>query len=94
MTTVEPQVTLYAEKHEPGRSMSNSDPRMDDIIGFDRGKYTTTVLQAERTLRVNTRKKPCDPESKQFVTNCTDQFIQEQIGCQLPWNKDGMILNI
>ena len=94
MTNVGPYRIVYAEKHEPGRSMTNSQPRSDNTIGAERGKYTHLVLQAEKTFLVNTRKKPCDPENKQFVTKCTDQFMQEQIGCQLPWNKDGMILNI
>ncbi len=81
--------TIALEIHARGESSFNAELAMDSVISFTKGQTVDIVLRARRTKLVNTKKKPCHETNDRSVSGCIDEYIQDQMGCQLPWIKGG-----
>ncbi len=43
------------------------------------------ALKASKTVRVNTPKQPCYEDNDHSSTECVYKYIEEKMGCRLPW---------
>ena len=78
----------YVEKHEHGQSQLNY--RFDflqnvEILNFDKG-YTEFAKNIE-TLSLKKKNYDCYEDNSMQMKDCIDEYIAEEMGCNLPWNK-------
>ena len=79
----------YVEKHEPGQSLLNFDfdfLQNFEIYHIDKG-YTEMPITIQ-TSSLKKRNYDCYEDNSMQLTNCINDFIAEQLNCNLPWTKN------
>ena len=79
----------YVERHEPGQSLLNL--KFDklqhfDTVHIDKGQaeYATTV----ETVSLKKKDYDCYEDNSMKMSECLDEFIAEEMECNLPWAKE------
>ncbi len=76
---------LSVELHERGQSRMNSELRLDSAHVYPKGAKLMNLLQVFQDLQVNTKKSPCYEGNNHSATQCADNYIEDRMGCNLPW---------
>ncbi len=85
---------IALEIYEVSQSSHNFKWRWDRLLFLKPGKFMNILLAPRQFLNLNTRNSPCFDENRRISkTFCMDQFMEQQLECQLPWNpkKSGRI---
>ena len=80
---------FYLEKHALGQSFHNFGFKwgnMLDLVYMEKG-YTQVLVTVE-TTKLNLRSYDCDEDNAINITDCINDFINEELKCQLPWLKE------
>ena len=76
----------YVEKHEPGQSLMNFnfDPLQNFEI-YHIGKGYTEMPITIQTSSLKKKNYDCYEDNSMQLTSCINEFIAEQLNCNLPW---------
>ncbi len=82
------------EIHESGQSRHNAEFVFESVKTSKGGQVDQLIMRASRTEQVNTPKQPCFESNDHSITDCVNQYIEEKLGCKLPWLKQGMMVQV
>ena len=84
---MEPSQYFYVELHEKGQSLSNyeMDTVLDNIDILEPNGYDIYLSETE-TIYLKRPERDCDEENSIKVAVCMVDFIEENLGCKLPWS--------
>ncbi len=76
---------ITMEIHEAGQSSHNSEFIFESIDTYRRGQAVQVVMRASRYFLVDTPTTPCFDTNDHSITRCVYDYIEESLGCNLPW---------
>ena len=76
---------ISVEIHAPGQSRHNAEELKYSMHTFQFGQVIQMALKASKTVQINTPKQPCYENNDHSSTECVYKYIEEDMGCQLPW---------
>ncbi len=76
---------ILVELHEPGQSRMNSELWADSYRVFYKGTTASFSMKAYKEDRINSPQDPCFEDEAYSTTDCVDAYIEDQLGCNLPW---------
>ncbi len=81
------------EFHEKGQSMINSDINWNNVLYLRRNKDVEITFNYVTTVSVNDPNQPCNEQDSHSVSECVDHYIENKLGCKLPWLPTGATID-
>ena len=84
----------FAYVHDHGHMIHNSLYNFGNDLSYTSIHNNNTLIKAHEIRRrevtyLNDPRTPCQPKPRnEDMNNCVQRYIENEIGCQLPWNRN------